>query len=253
MRDSRRHVQFGIGADSQLLLKNLLPALLNGTYGRNMPTQSGAVLTGAQRALYDALAKLDPRLADMYYGALSVFKQTENPDHLAQTAHSLRELMEKLPRYINVPLDRKGASLTDKVRSFYKEWAKFSDEVKKNGKPFDSGGEISPGLRSFLEVSETFFEWVENERPARKRRTAQMVRGLDPAMRPLPAAIENLRIEEWDDCHDYFENVSHHNRAAEELEAWISILERYLLDKLCPRTFEDHAALDEIIRKGEQG
>lgn len=215
-------------------------------------TTPGLLLTGAQRSLYEALWRLNPILADIYYGALSVLQQTDNPDHLAQTAHSLRELMEKLPRYMNVPLDRKGASLTDKVRGFHQEWSKLLEEVNRDGNSLKSGALICRPLESFLGFSEEFFGWVEIERPTRKKQTAKVVRGLDPAMRPLPATIENLRIEEWDECHSYFENVSHHNRTAEELEGWISALERYLLDKLCPRTFDDHAVLDQIIQKGEQ-
>jgi hypothetical protein len=218
-----------------------------------MSETPGPVLSGAQRALYEALARLHTTLADMYYGALLVFAQTDNPDHLAQAAHSLRELMEKLPRHVNVPLDRKGSSMTERVRKLQAKWIKLSNEGKRDGKSLKAGSEIGEGLESFLDCAKEFFAWVEIERPSRKNRTAKVVRSLDPVTRPLPAAIEDLRIKEWETCHDYLENVSHHTWSAEELDRWISALERYLLDKLCPRTFEDHAALDAIIKKGEQG
>jgi len=211
------------------------------------------VLSGAQRALYEALGRLHPILADMYYGALFVFQRTDNPDRLAQAAHSLRELMEKLPRHINVPLDRKGSNMTEKVRRLQATWTNLSEEAKRNGTSLKAGSEIGENLESFLDCMKEFFDWVELERPSRKKRAAKVLRGLDPVMRPLPAAIEDLRIEEWEKCHDYLENVSHHSHSAEELEKWIFALERYLLDKLCPRTFEDHAALDAIIERGEQG
>ena len=46
----------------------------------------------------------------MYLGALMVFDQGGNPDRLALAAHSFRELMEKLPRYIDVPAESSPSS-----------------------------------------------------------------------------------------------------------------------------------------------
>lgn len=68
-----------------------------------------AALTGQQRALYEALLDLgsaakdeNPRMAKMYFGAVLVLRQIGNPDRLALAAHGLRELMEKMPRFLDV-------------------------------------------------------------------------------------------------------------------------------------------------------
>ena len=47
--------------------------------------------------------------------------------------------------------------------------------------------------------------------------------------------------------------ASHHNLSttSEEFWSWVSALEYFLLDRLIPRTFEDHAKIDEIIKEGE--
>ena len=37
-------------------------------------------------------------LADWYFGAIAALQNTFNPDRVAQAAHSLRELLEKIPR-----------------------------------------------------------------------------------------------------------------------------------------------------------
>ena len=67
-------------------------------------------LSAQQRALYEALAEQDKRLAGIYLGSLLVLSQLENPDSLALAAHSLRELMEKLPKYRDLPAAKKPPS-----------------------------------------------------------------------------------------------------------------------------------------------
>jgi hypothetical protein len=209
-------------------------------------------LSGQQLALYGTLAKRDASLARMYHGALFVLKQSENPDRFALAAHGLRELMEKLPRYLDVPKETKSIGMTAKVRTLYRSWR---STIKKsmchnNG---TWSGKIDKGLQSFLKETQQFFAWVETERPSRKQSAAKILQILDPLERPLPAPIEKLRVDEWDRIHNYFEGVSHHNfpAAVEEFASWLSVLEYFLLDRLIPRTFEDHEKIDQIIREGE--
>lgn len=51
----------------------------------------------------------------MYLGALQVIVDKSNPDRLPQSAQSLRELMEKLPIYLNVPTTAHPGELGQKV------------------------------------------------------------------------------------------------------------------------------------------
>ena len=53
----------------------------------------------SQRTVHEALARQDSRLADMYFGAIFALAHPENPEARVHATHSLRELMEKLPRY----------------------------------------------------------------------------------------------------------------------------------------------------------
>jgi hypothetical protein len=213
-----------------------------------MPLQ----LSGQQRALYEALSEKDERLAGMYLGSLLVLRQTENPDLLALAAHGLRELMEKLPRYFDLPVGTKPPSLKVKVLELTRSWGNAVKNSKCGENPSWSGVIDSP-LRKFLKKTQEFFTWFEAEHPTRKQQTAKVLRGLDLIDRPLPAPIEQLRIEEWDKCHDYLKGVSHH-----AILPWpgdfisrLEVLECFLLDRLRPRTFEDHAEIDRIIREGE--
>src|SRR5260221_1241056 len=58
-----------------------------------------------KRALYEELQREDAKLtspsslAQMYLGALMTRSQLANPECLVQAAQSIRELMEKMPRY----------------------------------------------------------------------------------------------------------------------------------------------------------
>jgi hypothetical protein len=202
-------------------------------------------LTGQERALYEALLTLDEGLARMYLGSCFVRDQLQNPDRHALRAHGLRELMEKLPKYRDVPVVSKSPSLKDKVRQLASSWKpEFAATDSTNVK----------NLSRFLVGSKDFFEWFSTEHLTRREQAATILRQLDPLSRRLPDAIEGLRIKEWQACEGFFQGVSHHTLRCtdDEFEAFQDTLERFLLDRLRPRTFEDQAELDAIIEEGER-
>jgi hypothetical protein len=211
-----------------------------------------AVLSGRQRALFLALGKKDQQLALMYLGALSVLRNMSNPDRSAQAAHSLRELLEKLPRILDIPIQAKPPSMMDKIRPLEQTWSKAKTESSrlKTNQPSDV---IDKPLRKFLDEADSFFTWLASDRPTRKQQAAKVVRGLDPLKKALPETIESLHVEEWDRYRNHFEQVSHHQivEEHEEFIKWVDGVEHYLLDRLVPRTFDDFATLDKIIGEGE--
>jgi hypothetical protein len=63
--------------------------------------QRRLVPTSVQQGVIDQLRKLDTSkrpLGKWYEGALWARQNADNPDWVTQAAHSLRELLEKLPR-----------------------------------------------------------------------------------------------------------------------------------------------------------
>jgi hypothetical protein len=56
------------------------------------------ILPEQQLALYKALLRKHDVLAQMYYGAIKVLTDIDNPERYALAAHDMRELMEKLPK-----------------------------------------------------------------------------------------------------------------------------------------------------------
>lgn len=209
-------------------------------------------LLGPQRALHIVLVEKNEHLGNMYIGALAAVQNDSNPERLSQAAHSLRELMEKMSAYMNLPVKVKSESLGMKVREFSLEWKKVRTKSERQGNP-EWSGQMDGPLQKFLKKAEEFFLWFEQHQPKRKDQIAQTLRTLDPMGRPLPLPLEKLRVDEWETIRDYLVGVAHHQILAvqDEFISWLDALERFLLDRLRPRTFADHDMIDSIIREGE--
>jgi len=209
-------------------------------------------LSGRQRALHIALIEKNEHMGNMYVGALAALQNDSNPERFSQAAHSLRELMEKMPAYLNLPVKVKSESLGMKVREFSREWKKAYNKSECRGNP-EWSGEVDDTLTKFLKKAGEFFLWFEQHQPKRKDQIAHTLRTLDPMGRPLPLPLEKLRVDEWEKIRDYFLGVAHHQISIVhgEFISWLDALERFLLDRFRPRTFADHDLIDSIIREGE--
>ncbi len=204
-------------------------------------------LSAQQRAVLSVLATKNQRLATMYLGAQYVLRQHDNPDRMSLAAHAMREVMEKLYHYIDVPVPARPPSMKEKVRALREEWARVAGEA-------EQAIEISGRLRRFFAKTREFFDWFDHDHPTRRKRIVLILRGLDPSGQSLPPLIEDRHVHEWKDCHEFFEAVAHHGKQCpeEELRAKTDVVERLLLDRLRPRTFEDFTALEAIIEEGEK-
>ena len=209
-------------------------------------------LKSRQQLLYNILVEKDNLIGDMYYGALIALSNNFNPDYIAQAAHSIRELMEKLPRLIDVPIDVSRLTLKNQVNNVNVIWKK----CKKNSICINNGnwnGVIDRHLNNLLTKLESFFCWVEKYMPERKFETSRMLRQLDPSDIQLPEIIYKREVDNWFDIKDYFTCLSHHNKESdiEEFNQWLYSLERFLLNILKPRTGETLETIDKIIAQDE--
>jgi len=211
-------------------------------------------LDAQERALSDALAAKDPRLAQMYLGAITVLMQVNNPDRLALASHGLREVMEKIPRYIDVETAALDEKLGEQVRTLEDVWMKATGESSCRQSETWSG-QIDLPLVRLLDHLAAFFEWLAKHRPRRRSAIMDAMRQLDPSGMSLPEPLERRTYKTWDNLQRYFNNVSHHNWETneEQFEERRDELEEFLLDKLSPRTFADFDEIDAIIREGKHG
>lgn len=210
-------------------------------------------LAGQQLALHEALAEKHPDLAVMYRGALLALLQEQNPERFTQAAHSLRELMEKLPTFAAVEMPAHGETLKQKVSGLKDQWQKA---VRRTSCRHDGGwdGPVDAPLFELLRGMETFFEWFAQHMPHRRDEAGTLLRVIEVSQQPLPRPLAERNVDLWMDIREYFQAVAHHRQSdVSEFNQWQGAFELFLLDRLRPRTFADFDAIDAIVEAGEAG
>ncbi|MGI0060499.1 MAG: hypothetical protein ACREBJ_12110 [Nitrosotalea sp.] len=199
-------------------------------------------LSNQEKLFYDSLNKMDSKFGKWYLGSLMVLADANNPDRLALAAHNLRELMEKLPEHMDAKT--KSESLRVKVQNLCAVWNKHVKKIKSGEKKI---------VLTFLQRFEEFLVWFEDSVPKRKEGVSKALKQFEPKGLQLPPPLEEMRVIEWNKIWDYFIYTAHH-REKDDLELflkWKEAFEKFLLDRLSPRTFEDQADLQALIEKGE--
>lgn len=222
-------------------------------FSNNEPLERMSLLLDAQQiACYKALQEKAPNIAGIYIGALIVMRQEDNPDKLSQASHSIREMMEKLPEVLDVPITAMNEGLKDKVQAQQTNWQETVEKTNcYKGKQWE--GEIDAKLQKFLKGLGEFFNWFTEHQPRRRAEVREVLRSLDNSRILLPVPLEEENVRIWLKIRDYFVLICHHRHSTtvEEFNQWLSALERFLLDRLLPRTFDDIETIDKIIAEGE--
>ena len=213
------------------------------------------VLDGLRLTLFEALSSKRPVLGQMYLGALAALDRGD-PESLAQGAHSMRVLLEKLPTYVEgIPQERRSPSLTEAARNLATSFNQAKD-TSGCWTDDDWRGEIDASLRKLLRNGlPSFLAVAAAMKPPRRTERAELLRRVDDGPLPMPAVVEELRIAEWEVYSGFFQGVSHHTRetSTEEVANMMRRCEQFLLDRLVPRTFENRAAIAAIIAEVEHG
>jgi hypothetical protein len=215
--------------------------------------KSGLTFSIEQRALISALENHSASLSAMYRGGLSVLGNASNPDRFAQSAHSIRELMEKLPQILNVPTKAHNENLKGKVIELRDAYSVLQKTSRCFSVPDAWDAEIDRPLRTFLSRVHTFFDWFRTHRPRRRDEVHRVLVRLEASGRALPDPLASLNVDAWEDRRGYFVSVSHHGHPVEEEEfrQRLDDLARFLLDMFEPKTFDDFAAIDALLAEDE--
>jgi len=199
-------------------------------------------LNPAQLTLLGVLNDKSEEVAAMYVGALMARATVDNPEYLSQACHSLRELIDNLPKYFDVPVEPSGR-LGDQTNALHEHWKR--ERRAKNGG-------LEPLSEKFIQKLSEFFQWIEENRPKRREVARRTIRELDASGRSLPRPIEDLRAQEWLAIRDFFVSSTHHGTCSpDDFDAWLEALESFVLGLTKPRTFDNADAIDELIREGE--
>ena len=134
--------------------------------------------------------------------------------------------------------------LREQARKLTAAWERWGESAT-NG-----DGMLTRSGKKLLETLADFCKGVGAD-PTRKQAAAVAVTRLDLSPLKLPPPIQTLHVAEWSTIEGFFIGVAHHTKDTddEELEQYLAALERFLLDRLRPRTFEDFAAIDELLGK----
>jgi hypothetical protein len=209
------------------------------------------MLTPRQERLERELRTRSPRLADMYASALRVLSDEDNVDRLALAGHGIREVIEKLPAYLDVPTPVRRPSLMPRVRELHDQWTVM---VRKTTSVVGTAwnGAVDAHLQGFLERVRAFFEGLSQDFPYRKQAVRSLLKGLKIGSLEVSEPLEDLNIKVWMELNDYFVSVSHHHESdVDTFNINVARFERLLLDRLSPQTFDDFAAIDDILAEDD--
>jgi hypothetical protein len=206
-----------------------------------------------QIELLSALNKVNPELGNRYLGALMVLNQIDNPDWLAQSAHSIRELMNGLTIYLDIGIQTPHKDVVDRVRGLADKWGICITKTQcQNDSRWE--GEIDKPLSKYLTDIQNFFHWFKELFPSSTVKLAKVFHKLEPSEYNLPEPIQKMNVEKWNNAKDFFIQVLHHQTSTlvvEEFNQRLNELERILLDMLKPKTITDLKEIDKIIQDAE--
>lgn len=217
-------------------------------------------LTQRQLELVRELSLLSAEfdLGAMFTGALHALGEQTNPESLAQAAHSLRELMEKLegikgiPVAGDMPASGSAGTLGQKVRELRDAWKRATARSMclKQDAP---SREVDPVLRKFLKKAGIFFDWFDKNPKFLSHKARGVVKGLDPLAAMLPQAVQDAQIAEWMALKNFFVRSAHHGTDAtpDVVVATVASLERFLYIRLAPVRAQNQSAIERLIKEVE--
>ena len=211
------------------------------------------LLSRNQSRLLESLLDYGCYLDKMYLGGLHAFNDSANPDRIAQSAHSFRELMEKVPEYINVPpgfiKHRVGYALKQEVEEIKEIWITTKKKSKCYCIESDWSGKMDCPLANFLNRLDQFFREFGENRPTRGQDFTKFRRRMDPSNEALPQIVEGLIAGKWISLYKNFTKICHHRSSPEppKFEEYIDQLEEILTSVLIPQTVPDHETIKREI------
>lgn len=206
-------------------------------------------LTSTQIQVIDILrtAKSEKyHLADWYLGTIYTAKNTLNPDRFSQAAHSLRELLEKLPRVFA------GSEVQESKPDFQGMRASLHSRMCSDKARYDGDWEgkiIDAKLDKTINRVDRYLEL--NQTPTRRGQIHSVINKSDPMHDILGQRIREEKAEQFHILWKTCEGLAHHNITSDETFFWeqLAAAERIIIDLLAPITAQDQIALRTIISK----
>lgn len=219
----------------------------------SQPTpKSSAFAHAHQSLLYESLYEIEPTLAITYKSALAVLEQHHdlNPGRIAQSAHSIREVMEKYERLIGAP---DGAGMNALAMSMSQGWLKLTKSAQwAQISTWD--GIIHNDLRIFLKVCSRVLPKIEKIRPTIRTKADRVIEKNNLHPLPVPDELKEIEVEKWILIRSFFTETAHKTAGAPSIEIYrdrLSRWEEFMLNLLRPRVVPNQKTILEKIAKAE--
>lgn len=205
------------------------------------------VLTSKQRGVLEVLQSKQTQeypLSDWYTGALYALDNHYNPDSVAQAAHSLRELLQKLPRVVQ------GNEVHVSATDFAGMRRDINDRILKDKERYPEGWKnkrIDARFDKTLRKVEDYFS--RNRQPSRKEQIKQAVATIDPMVNSLGSEIQEVKRNQYHHLWKQLEEFSHHGSRPDvaEFKKCLEELENIVFDLLAPVTAQDQKQIQTIL------
>ncbi|MDE0314646.1 MAG: hypothetical protein OXM61_07080 [Candidatus Poribacteria bacterium] len=210
------------------------------------------VLTLRQQNVLDVLKTKETdkyNLSKWYLGALYALNNRHNPDRIAQAAHSLRELVEKLPRVLY------GSDVQGTTPNFKEKRSNINRCISRAKKHYPEGwrgNKIDKHLAKALIEMEEYLEL--NQQPNRKERVQQAIASIDPMYYQLHSEIQEAKRDQLLKLWERLENFTHHNSNPDttEFKECLEELEIIVFDLLAPITAQDQKEIQTILNMSDK-
>ena len=186
-------------------------------------------------------------LADWYFGAIATLRNRFNPDRIAQAAHSLREVLEKIPRALKTEESGITGDQLKKKREAVRtalanEKANFADGWKDKV--------ITPALSDVLCEMERYF--ILSDRPERKDHVFAGLTRLDPMLQTLPEQLRQEKRQGYLELWARLEGFSHHGgkKTEQDFIECVAQVEDLVFDLMAPISAYDQNQLSKILEAG---
>jgi len=205
--------------------------------------------TKDRKELKAALKERSDLLCNMYVGAIQVYNSISIPNNVNLSAHSLREVMHKLPGELVVQAERDGMHLKSLAINLKNIWRKkIFKEYYRESIPLQEFDLAQ--IKEFLASAEKFFDDSDGILQTKEELSLAIIHHLQNTggLGNLAESIKKKQIGIWKQSWEYFVSLAHHdNRNSSLFENKLKNLEKLLLDLLKPRTFYNFKKLKNII------
>lgn len=203
--------------------------------------------------LKNALKTTNHNLGEAYESILNVLNANNIPDNIRMAAFAIRELLNKLPDYINAPFKKNTDKLGDLTARLKAKWE--SQKIKACLEVTWLEFHIEQ-IKNFLIECRDFFQLNDEIHASRKEKAIATSRTLNTkySEENLPEHLEETIATQWNEFLDYFNGVAHSEYGSTDKDFFtsrVSNLEEFLIGILEPNVFESMHDIDEIIKSGE--